>query len=337
MKRSINILFSLMFGLLVTAQVSLQAQTESVTESRSVSISSGEGGKVTLKITTKKGDDTQTFEKTYDSQEDMYNDPELKEYGIVADDLSFGFGGFGNNSTRFFHRGPGMGFWHDEDDDNGSRRSFKFGFDLDSLMDQMDHFRGGGPFAFRFGPGNHMDIDSMMSRFDFDGGVFHFNGEDFVSLDSMRQRMMDHFDKMDFDFDFDWDDNDNGFRSFYFGNDDGDPGRVISRVRVFVRSARDADKEKVGADEMEDLQINDISFYPNPSDGRFALELETGNDAPIHIKIVGPDGAVVYEKTSQATDGFYDFDIDISNQREGIYIMQVIQNNSALTKRIIIE
>lgn len=312
--------------------VNAQSQTEELNESRSVSVSTTEDGKVKLKVVTKKGDDTQTFEKTYDSHEDMQNDPELEEYGISLDDWSFGTKGhsfrFGNPNKMFsIHRLPGMGF----------------GYDLDSLMDNLDHFRSGGPFSFHFGPGGRMDFDSLKSKFDFDhqDGKFYMNGEEFMDMEALRERLREQFDDMDFDFDFDfgdWDDGRSGSRAFFFGSGkDDDHGHVISRARVFIRSARDADKESVGADEMEDLKINDISFYPNPSDGRFNVELETGNGESVQLKIIDPDGAVVYSKNDQNSSGQYDFKIDISGNDKGIYILQVIQNNSALTKRIIIE
>lgn len=328
-----------MLTLLVTVGMSVQAQTESVSESKSVSISTDEDGKITLKVTTKIGDDTKTFEKTYDSEEEMYDDPELEEYGITSDDLGFGSNKFSfkfasPRSNGSFHRMPNFSMFFD-DDDNSFSNSFSFGLDIDSMMNQ---FHSNGPFRFHFGPGKMMDLDSLMSGFGPKGRMFYFGDDEFMDMDSLREKLMDRFKDMDFDFDFDDDEGSNKWvRSFSFGNDDEDDTRIISRVKVFIRSAREADKEKVGADEMEDLQIQDISFYPNPSDGRFALELTTGNENPVHIKIVGPDGSVVYERTGQASDGFYDYDIDISDQREGVYIMQVIQNNRALTKRIIIE
>ena len=342
MKRSINILFTFLLALLVTVGTNVQAQTESTRESKSVSISTGADGKVTLKVTTKQGNDTKTFEKTYDSYEEMQDDPELEEYGITSNDI--GFGGpnivFGSpkSSGRFF-RSPNFSMFFDDDDDDDHNWSGSFSFDMDSLRSQMQQFGNGNPFVFHFGPngGKMMDMDSLLSNFGFNGNGFFFSDDDFMDMDSLREHLMDKFKDMDFDFDFDDDGNGHGFRSFTWGNDDEDNPRVISRVKVFVRTARDTDKEKVGSDEMEDLAINDISFYPNPSDGRFELELDTGNELPVFIKIVGPQGDVVYEKNDVSVDGFYDFNIDISNQREGIYILQVVQNGRALTKRIIIE
>lgn len=344
MKRSINILFTFMLALLVTSGMNVQAQSESVNESKSVSISTGEDGKVTLKVTTKQGNDSKTFEKTYDSYEEMTEDPELEEYGISADDLGFGGKGFrfgSPNSNVRISKSPNFSifFDDDEDDDDPKTWSHSFNYNFDSLSNQIDKFRSSTPFFFHFGPGGKsMDMDSLMSNFGFNGKGFFFGADDFMDMDSLREQMMDKFKDMDFDFDFDGDEEDGRWtHSFQFGNDDDDNPRIISRVKVFVRTARDSDKEKVGSDEMEDLTINDISFYPNPSDGRFELELDTGNELPVYIKIVGPQGDVVYEKNGVSADGFYDYSIDISNQREGIYILQVVQNGRALTKRIIIE
>lgn len=347
MKRSIRTMVAFMITALMMVGVNAYAQNEEINESRSVSISTTDNGKVKLKVITKRGNDTETFEKTYDSHEDMENDPELKEKGIdISDNWSWSSGvgriKFGGSNNMFSIFRPGSPFG--DDDDNSISRSFSFGFDLDSMMNNLDHFRSGSPFFFRFGPGGTMDVDSLMQKFDFhkDGGKYFLNGEEFEDMDALRERMREQFDDFDFDFDFDFDDwgnRGNGANVFFFGNDDSDKGhgRVVSRARVFIRTARDTDKEAVGADEMEDLEFNNISFYPNPSDGRFNVELDTGNGDPIQIKIIDPNGTVVYDKRDQSSKGRYDFNIDISGHDKGIYILQVIQNNSALTKRIIIE
>ncbi|MBO3699964.1 T9SS type A sorting domain-containing protein [Roseivirga sp. E12] len=306
---------------------SASAQDENIKESQSVSISNTEDGKVKLKVIIKKGNDETTFEKTYDSHDEMKNDPDLEKYGINVD--SFGFGrGFGGQPKFFFHNGPGKSFW-DHDD---------FDMDIDSLRSSIrGMMRGFGPgsFSFGFNDDDTFDMDSLMQRFSFgnNNGRFSFNGEEIEDLDSLRAALKDKFGNMMFDFDFGDDD---AFSSFSFGGDDDDV-RVISRVKVFVRSARDEDKEAAGTDEMEGLELRDINFYPNPSDGRFDVELETGNDSAIQISIIDPEGNEVYNRTGTPRDGRYDFRVDLSDERKGIYIMKVVQNNKALTKRVIIE
>lgn len=330
-----------MLTVMMLVGMNAYAQKGDVNESRSMSISTTEDGKVKLKVITKNGDDTETFEKTYDSREDMENDPELKERGITLDGQSFGGSsfqfGFAPGGSQLFQKMPRFSMFFDDED--GGPFSSTFSFDIDSLMSNMHSFRSGSPLSIQFGSGGGMDIDSLMQKFDFhkDGGKFFLNGEEFMDMESLRKKLREQFDDMDFDFDFDFDDTD-GSWSYSHGNGDDDfDVHVVSRARVFIRAARDADKEAVGADQMEDLKIRDVSFYPNPSDGRFNVEIDTGNGQPVQVKIIDPAGSVVYDRNDQKSSGKYNFKVDISGSEAGIYILQIIQNNSALTKRIIIE
>ncbi|OEK07473.1 T9SS type A sorting domain-containing protein [Roseivirga misakiensis] len=310
----------------------VQAQTENRSESQSVSISTTEDGKVKLKVIKKVGNDETTFEKTYDSHEEMKNDPDLEKYGIdLSSSLSFGSG---NVSPRIFlHNGPGKSFW-DHDDD----------FDIDSLRSSLrGMMKGFGPnvFSFGFDDDDFMDMDSLVQRFSFgnNNGRFFFNDDEVFDMDSLRDVLKDRFKGMNFNFDFDFDHEEDGaFRTWrYNGDYDDDDVKVISRIKVFVRSANEKDKETAGTEEMESLELRDINFYPNPSDGRFDVELETGSDSEIRVVIIDPNGGEVYNRNGKPRDGRYDFRVDLSGEEPGIYIMKVVQNNKALTKRVIIE
>jgi len=306
---------------------SAMAQSKNIRESQSVTISDTEDGKVKLKVIIKKGDDETTFEKTYESHQEMQNDPDLEKYGINLD--SFGVGkGFGGQPKFFFHNGPGQGFWDPGD----------FDMDIDSLRRSIKGMmKGLGAFTFGFDDDNAFDMDSLMQRFNFknDNGRFFFNGEQMEDLDSLREVLKNKFDHMKFDFDFgDWDDD--AFSTFRFDRDDDDV-KVISRIKVVIISANAEDKEAAGTDDMEGLELRDINFYPNPSDGRFDVELETGSAAAVQVSIIDPEGNEVYNRTGIPKEGRYDFHIDLSDQQKGIYLLKVVQNNKALTKRVIIE
>lgn len=305
------------------------AQNLDVRQGQSVSISTTEDGKVKLKVIKRDGDDETTFEKTYDSHEEMQNDPDLEKYGInLKNSFSFSQGG---SPRIFFHNGPGNGSWNDHD----------FKIDIDSMRNSIKGMMkgfGSNAFTFGFDDDNFMDMDSLVKRFSFknDNGKFFFNDDEFADMDSLREVLKDQFGNMKFDFDFGDDDNDS-FRVWRFDDDDNDDVKIISRIKVFVRSAKAEDKEAVGTEEMEKLELRDINFYPNPSDGRFDVELETGSDAAIQIAIIDPNGNEVYNRTGKPSDGKYDFRVDLSHEEKGIYIMKVVQNNKALTKRVIIE
>ncbi len=319
--------FIAIITLLATSFVG-HAQTQERSQSQSVSINTTEDGKIKLKVVMKEGNDTKTFEKTYDSYDEINGDPDLEKNGIDLSGWNFGGGnsGFGS-SLRPFRSGPSM-----------------FDFDMDNMRKYMESMMRGGfgtnNFFFNFDTDDpfFMNMDSLQNKlnFHFKNGKMFQNGDEIMDMDSIRDALKNRFGSMNFDFDFD---NDSGNSSGWgFGSDNDDEGfHIISRARVFIRAAKDKDKEVVGADKMEPLEIKDISFYPNPSDGRFDLEIETTSRGPLQVKIVSPTGKVIYSKTDSSGESGFSFDIDISDEKEGLYILQVIQNNKTLTKRVIIE
>lgn len=291
--------------------VDISAQDEGIRESQSVNITTTEDGKVKLKVVLIKGNDETTFEKTYESHDEMYNDPDLEEYGI---DLGFGnsFKDKGSLPQFYFHRGPGGGFWEQDD--------------FDSFREQMDHMiKSFGSQGFSFGNGSSIDIDSLMTQFQFrnDNGKFFFNGEEIMDIDSLQDALKDKLDHFKFDFDMqDWNSED---------------VKIIRRARVYIRTAREEDKRLVGAESSEALQVNDIGFYPNPSDGRFELEIDAINDDPIHLMIVDDQGNEVYNQMAKPENGFFTKKIDLAKEGKGLYVLKVEQRGKALTKRIIVE
>lgn len=319
-----------MLLLMVCLSQPLSAQDEGIRESQSVSISTTEEGKVLLKVVKKKGNDETTFEKTYSSHEEMQNDPELEKYGIDEKSLGFSFGG--NKPQFFFHNGPAQGFWDDEDFDMS-----RFTDMQDRMKEMMKNF--GGSFAFDFDTDQFMDMDSLVQKFDFrnDNGRFFFNGEEVMDIDSLREAMKDQFQNFKFDFDFgDWED-DGNFGAWSYRDDEGADVKIITRAKVMVHSARAEDKKAVGTEDMEALELRDINFYPNPSDGRFDVELDSKSDSPVQVIIVDDNGDEVFNKVGKPTNGRYDFSVDLTSQGKGLYIMKLVQNNKALTKRLVIE
>lgn len=311
----------------MSTPLQISAQEADVKESKSVSISSSANGKVQLKVVTRKGNDETTFEKEYDSYDDMYNDPDLDKYGI---DLGFPVQGFTNGQRpKFFqHKGPGAQFWNDE----------AFEAEIEELRKHMGEMMGSfgsANFFFDFDDQNFMNIDSLMQGFQFKNhnGKYFFNGEEIADLDSLQEALKDRFDNFQFDFDFDGDSDED----FDFWSNRDDDVKVIRRAKVYVRTARDEDKTLVGTDAMEDLTLNDISFYPNPSDGRFDLELKTANESPIQLIIVDGEGNEVFNKLKSPQEGFLSERIDLTTEGKGWYILTLMQNGKALTKRIVVE
>ena len=173
-----------------------------------------------------------------------------------------------------------------------------------------------------------MDIDSLINQFQFrnDKGKFFFNDEQIMDIDSLEEALKDKFDHFNFDFDFK-DRND----------EDVHDVKVIRRARVYIQTAREEDKKLVGSEASENLQLNDISFYPNPSDGHFQLKIDVINDDPIQLMIVDDQGNEVHNKTTSPQNGIFSMSIDLAKEGKGLYVLKVEQSGKALTKRIIVE
>jgi len=320
-----HLLTVLLSAIVWITTVNLSKAQDDVRESQSVSISTTPDGKVKLKVIKQVGNDETTFEKTYDSYDDIAEDPDLEKYGI---DLN-GFGVGGNRQPKFFfHNGPGMGFWDDDD----------FGAPMEEFRNRMKQFMdqdwGGNAFGFDFDDG-FMDMDSIMKQFDFrnDNGNFFFNGKQFEDLDSLRESLKGRFGN--FMFDFDADENANSWR--FSSRDEDDEVKVISRKKLAIRPATVEDKMLAGVDKSSPLVLRDISFYPNPSDGRFEMSLESDSDAAVEIIVLDENGSEVIKRNERPENGTCSFQIDLTKQEKGKYVLKVVQGKRALSKRLVLD
>jgi len=77
--------------------------------------------------------------------------------------------------------------------------------------------------------------------------------------------------------------------------------------------------------------LNNIGVYPNPNNGKFMVDL-IGLGGNISIKIFNILGEEVYSGQTTASGSM---DIDLSNQQNGTYVIQVSNEKHLVTKRII--
>jgi hypothetical protein len=118
--------------------------------------------------------------------------------------------------------------------------------------------------------------------------------------------------------------------------------RLKSKIIVKQVGEEDVkDLEKKGVDlEPEkgaNLEIERMTFHPNPSDGKFTLEFTTKSEGAALVSIYDVNGKKVYEENIDPFDGHYKNEIDISTEKKGIYFLKISQGDKMSSRKIILE
>lgn len=120
------------------------------------------------------------------------------------------------------------------------------------------------------------------------------------------------------------------------------PTRESKRIVIIIKDIEDIDKTTFKSsinniDAKETVEVADLSFYPNPSDGKFALNFNISNTKNTTVRIVNASGKVIFTEAINNFKGNYTNDIDISDNKKGIYFLQIIQGSKVLTKKILVQ
>jgi PDZ domain-containing secreted protein len=86
---------------------------------------------------------------------------------------------------------------------------------------------------------------------------------------------------------------------------------------------------------VSDLDVRGLTLSPNPSTGRFQMGFELPMKGTTTIEVMDMNGTVVYNEQLHDFQGRYNRDFDISQEAKGIYVMRIVQNGRAFTRKII--
>ncbi|MDG1477330.1 MAG: T9SS type A sorting domain-containing protein [Vicingaceae bacterium] len=124
-------------------------------------------------------------------------------------------------------------------------------------------------------------------------------------------------------------------------NIEGDDGKEMKKIVIISKMTKTEKPSKniptaVDMDKKE-LIVDRLKFSPNPNDGKFDLNFKLKDQKPVQVKIVDMQGKEVYSEMVKDFDGKYANKIDISENGEGIYILQIVQGKKASTSKIVIK
>jgi hypothetical protein len=199
---------------------------------------------------------------------------------------------------------------------------------------------------------------------------FYFDGDSdtFLQLDELKdmQRYFFSFDSdedQDFFFHFDQDSTPSKFQfmidDFDFENIEEELEKLGLNLKEMLRELDVDDVRKsilieIKTIEIEDvegdefgkkgqvkesslLELEDLQFYPNPSpNGQVRVRFTVPDEDELSIKVFDLEGREVFNRYFERFGGTYSESIDLSDQQEGIYLLEIKQSNKRVTKKIIV-
>lgn len=118
-------------------------------------------------------------------------------------------------------------------------------------------------------------------------------------------------------------------------------GKSMTRVRVKTTvKIEDMDQpldEKTGLrKDRNELKLEGLNFYPNPSNGQFTIDFEAEGRQPVVIRITDMNGKEVYQEEVRV-NGRHSQQIDLSSHGKGAYLLTLRQGKRSAAKKIVIE
>lgn len=205
----------------------------------------------------------------------------------------------------------------------GESQGFNFWFgDAGDQAFDMDFFRNGGSSFFKFFGDDEGSNQGSFFFHDFDddslSGFFdmHFDDEHGERMKELSERMEEMF------------------KRFH----DGDHSRSVTIwKKVEVKDDVDEFGKEAKVDAGKLLKLDDLTFDPNPSsNGRLRLKFTAPDEGELSIKVMNLDGKTVFSRYFESFSGYYTDTIDLGRQKEGIYLLEIAQEDKRLTKKIVI-
>ena len=113
---------------------------------------------------------------------------------------------------------------------------------------------------------------------------------------------------------------------------------------VVITRLDEVDKEVVAENDpsmdmkkMGDLKVINLSLFPNPNSGQFELDFSLDQAAPVTVRMISIDGKEVYREQIENFTGKYNNYIDISGNTAGVYVLQIIQGEEILNRKVVID
>jgi hypothetical protein len=79
-----------------------------------------------------------------------------------------------------------------------------------------------------------------------------------------------------------------------------------------------------------------MNLYPNPNNGNFRVEFQVEGLKNVELRVMSALGEILYISQPGNVSGTYREEIDLSDEASGVYILQVVSDDGAISRRVTI-
>lgn len=113
---------------------------------------------------------------------------------------------------------------------------------------------------------------------------------------------------------------------------------IVIRKEIFIDTIGDDDETPKNLKiSKEPLELEEINMFPNPSNGKFTLKMQSESDAKVSVRILDVEGKTVYNQKLKPSGGLCTQEIDISGEAKGMYFLNIEQKGKYLSRKIIVQ
>jgi len=282
-----------------------------------------EDKKIKIKVIEEVNGERTVVERVYNSREEMMNDMELKSMNIEFLENEDGFKFNSKDGEHIIIKD----LHEKQDGEEDKKVHIFFSDDEDTGL----HMLSDGDFEFK-----SLD-DGEDTEFTVGENTFEIRKGDDGKVVIIKDG-----EAIEADFELNEDAADENKNVFIFKSGSKEKGMHVIRevkvkkIHVEDISKKDPDLEEVALDNRKNLNLDGLSYFPNPNEGVLNLNFRADAKAT-EVKITDINGQVIHQDMMPSFEGVYDKAIDLSSQPSGIYILQIIQGNRAINKKLVIE
>lgn len=114
-----------------------------------------------------------------------------------------------------------------------------------------------------------------------------------------------------------------------------------AKIKVIISEVEDTETKVLEESEnapkanLKSLELEELSFFPNPSDGNVQLSFR-GEENDYNVRITDLSGQEIYRgKTGRVSE--FQTKIDISDNPDGVYLLQIYSDSQILNRKIIVK